>query len=403
MLVTRFPSRASGPAERVTGFIAHLRGNGFVLGPQETALALSVLEEVDATDVFQVRLALRAILVPDATRWRRFDDLFDAYWFNAGRQRATEVNAAHVKVQSQRPMLWQDHFDEGPEGPEGDAPQQADPEGEGEAEGTEGRLIATRQDNLSKRDLRDLFREEDLREAEQAAQRLGAALRDRRSRRRKQALRGNALDLRRILRSSLATGGDPLRLFHKRRPPRPMRIVALCDVSGSMTTYSRVFLAFLKGLIGAGAQTGGQSGVQADAYLFHTRLMRVSDALRDHDTLRAASRLSLMAEGFGGGTDIAGSLQSFLRHYSGKALNGRTVVIILSDGYCTANPQDLGAVLGQIKRKSRRIVWLNPLKGWRDYQPIATAMQEAAPHLDAHLPANTIAALAALEQEFARL
>jgi len=78
-------------------------------------------------------------------------------------------------------------------------------------------------------------------------------------------------------------------------------------------------------------------------------------------------------------------------------------VIILSDGYCTANPRELGAVLGQINRKSRRIVWLNPLKGWRDYQPIAAAMQEAAPHLDAHLPANTIAALAALEQEFARL
>jgi uncharacterized protein with von Willebrand factor type A (vWA) domain len=174
-----------------------------------------------------------------------------------------------------------------------------------------------------------------------------------------------------------------------------MRIVAVCDVSGSMTVYARVFLAFLKGLVA--------SGTEADAYLFHTRLMRVTDALRDPDALRAAARLSLMAEGFGGGTDISGSLKSFLDGYGAKALNGRTVVVILSDGYCASDPAALGAALARLRRKARRVVWLNPLKGWRDYAPVAAAMRAAEPYLDAHLPANTIEALAALEPEFARL
>jgi uncharacterized protein with von Willebrand factor type A (vWA) domain len=237
--------------------------------------------------------------------------------------------------------------------------------------------------------------EDSLRRAEAAALGIARALRDRRSRRRKQALRGRQLDMRRIQRASLARGGEPMELFRRARPPRPMQIVALCDVSGSMTVYARVFLAFLKGLVG--------SDMRTDAYLFHTRLMRVTDAMRDHDTLRAASRLSLMAEGFGGGTDISGSLERFVTGYGARALNGRTVVIILSDGYCTSDPEALGAVLAKLRKKARRIVWLNPLKGWREYAPVAASMQAALPYLDAHLPANTLEALGALEQEFARL
>ena len=101
-----------------------------------------------------------------------------------------------------------------------------------------------------------------------------------------------------------------------------------------MTLYARVFLAFLKGLMSADDKT--------DAYIFHTRLIRVTSALRDNDNLRAAGRLSLMAEGFGGGTDIAGSLSAFCDSYAEAALNGRTVAIILSDGYCTGEPEALG-------------------------------------------------------------
>lgn len=398
MAVTRFPARAQGLADRMTGFVGHLRMNGFKVGPQETGDALAVLSLVDATEPSQAREALRALLVPDADHWRRFDELFDAYWFNAGKQRADAKPNEHVRIQSARQTLWQPHLDDAPDKgsaakTEADHPDEGDDESA--AEGTEGRLIATRTTNMLRRDLRELMDEDSRRQAEATARDIARAIRDRRSRRRKQALRGQALDMRRILRSSLARGGEPVDLHRRARPPRPMQIVAICDVSGSMTVYARVFLAFLKGLI--------DSGTRADAYLFHTRLMRVTDVLRDHDTMRAAARLSLMAEGFGGGTDIAGSLSAFLDGYGSKALNGRTVVVILSDGYCSSDPAALARALARIQRKARRIVWLNPLKGWESYSPVAAAMQAAAPHLDAHLPANTLAALAALEPEFARL
>lgn len=396
MGVTRFPARAEGLADRMTGFIAHLRMNGIKLGPGETADALAVLGAVNATDPAEARLALKSLIVPDAEGWRRFDDLFDAYWFNSGKTRSGTANT-HVRVQSARPALWQTHFeasDDGGDGADSDGDTTPDT-GEGEAEGIDGRLIATRTDNLRKRDLRELMDEDSRRDAERAAQSLAHAIRDRRSRRRRQARRGALPDLRRTLRASLARGGEPIDLFRKRRPDRPMRIVALCDVSGSMQLYARVFLAFLKGLVDA--------DTSADAYLFHTRLMRVTGALRDRDTLRAAGRLSLMAEGFGGGTDIGASLNAFADTYASRALTRRTVVIILSDGYCTGAPERLADALARIRRKAGRIVWLNPLLGWKDYAPVAAAMTAALPHLDAHLPANTIEALAALEPEFARL
>ncbi|WP_170481166.1 vWA domain-containing protein [Ruegeria arenilitoris] len=395
MPVTRFPSRAAGLADRMSGFIGHLRMNGLRVGPKETGDALAALSAVNAADADQARRALCVLLAGDSEDWNRFDELFDAYWFNAGKQRTGTANTAHVRVQSAKPMIWQTESRADKQDADGpDSSATVDP-GEGEAEGIDGKLIATRTTNLARRDLRELMDDEALKRAETAAMLIARAIRDRRSRRRKRALRGPALDMRRIQRSSLARGGEPIDLYRRARPPRPMRIVALCDVSGSMTVYSRVFLAFLKGLVG--------SGTEADAYLFHTRLMRVTDALRDHDTLRAAGRLSLMAEGFGGGTDISGSLESFLGGYGARALNGRTVVLILSDGYCSSDPRALGSVLARIRRKARRIVWLNPLKGWENYEPAAAAIQAALPHLDAHLPANTLDALAALEPEFQKL
>ena len=397
MPVAQFPERASGVAERISGFVAHLRTNGMRIGPKETEDALAALTHIAAVDPDETRLALKALLVPDHEFWQKFDELYDAYWFNAGRQRRKDVHAEHIRTQSARPRLWQPHFDPS-DGGDGDAETDADIPGGGsddEADGTDGRLIATRTENLARRDLRELMDEESLHAAERAARDLARALRDRRSRRRKAALRGRDLDMRRILRASLARGGEPIDLRRRRRPDRPVRIVAICDVSGSMTVYARVFLAFLKGLIDA--------DTTADAYLFHTRLMRVTSALRDNDTLRAAGRLSLMAEGFGGGTNIAGCLAEFYDTYGARAVNRRTVVIILSDGYCTAPPEELAAALARLKRRAGRIVWLNPLKGWKDYAPVARGMAAALPYLDAHLPANTIQALAALEPEFSRL
>jgi uncharacterized protein len=388
--VTRFPARSSGPADRIADFMAHLRSNGLARGITDTSTALAALTAINATDADEARAALKAVCTSTADDFIRFDDLFLAFWQNQGRERAGQAKAATSEHQRAAQVADAD----GTAGSgRADSP---DPGGTGASEHTgEGRLTGSRTLNLMQTDLRAFVTPADMAAAEATATRLARAIRDRRSRRRRRAKQGAALDLRRIIRASLATGGEPLRLHKRARPERPVKLVAILDVSGSMTVYARVFLAFLKGLMTADTST--------DAYLFHTRLVRITDALRDPDALRAVNRLSLLAQGFGGGTRIGGNLAAFNQNYAKRLVNGRSVVMILSDGFDTDPPEILGAELARLKKRGCRIIWLNPLKGWRGYQPIAAGMAAALPHLDLFAAANTLAALAALEPEFARL
>ncbi|MFW2589957.1 vWA domain-containing protein [Sagittula sp. SSi028] len=392
--VTRFAARDPGPAARMAGFLGHLRENGLRLGTQETETALAALTHVRATDPMVARAALRAVCTGCAEDAARFDDLFTAYWMDMGRVRAKVVPAqtapkADDPVHSSRDGKGEDLGSAG----QASAPD-AGGDGAADQDG-EGKLMATDMRALSRRDLRDLVRPEDIAEAEAVARKIGLALRDCRSRRRVAARKGDRLHFRKTIRRSLSTGGEPLRLYRRKRPDRSRKIVALCDVSGSMGVYAQVFLAFLAGLM------GGDDC--ADAYLFHTRLVRITDALRDRDAMRAIGRMSLMADGFGGGSRIGASLARFSETYARRFVDGRSVVLILSDGYDTDPPDQLRDALAKLRKRGCRIIWLNPLKGWADYQPIASGMAAALPHLDLFEPANTLADLAALEPELTRL
>lgn len=393
MRATRFPARAAGVADRVAGFMAHLRLNGLPAGLPEAETALRALERIAPTDPGEVRLALKAICATDADRRARFDELFDAYWLDAGRVRQRPAQAADRGRPAPRQTSNLTTAGSADGSGTADAPENP---GDGEADMSgEGRLVASRLANLRKTDLRALATPEELAAAEAIAFRLARSMRDRRSRRREAARRGAQLDLRRIARHSVARGGEPLVLLRKRRPDRPVHIVAMLDVSGSMTVYARVLLSFVRGLTSVDSRT--------DAYLFHTRLVKISDALRDHDTLRAAGRMSMMAEGFGGGTRIGANLKAFNEQYARHGVGGRSVVLILSDGYDTDPPELIDAALSRLKKRGCRIVWLNPLKGWKDYAPVARGMAAALPHLDLFAAAATLDDLAALEPVLAGL
>ncbi|KGK79480.1 carbon monoxide dehydrogenase [Thalassobacter stenotrophicus] len=390
--VTKFAGRDPGPAARMAGFIAHLRENGLRLGVAEADTAMTALTHVDATWPDQSRRALKAVCTGCKDEAERFDALFDAFWLDAGRVRTKTTPTLKAPnsddIHSSRQAQGQDAGGAG----QSTAPDGGD--GEADADG-EGKLIATKVRNLMRKDLRDMVRPEDIAEAEEVARRLGAALRDRRSRRRIAARKGDRIHFRKTIRASLATGGEPVKILRKKRPDRTRKIVALCDVSGSMTVYAQVFMAFLAGLM--------RADTQADAYLFHTRLVRITEALRDRDAMRAIGRMSLMADGFGGGSNIGPSLERFADTYAKRFVDGRSVVMILSDGYDTAPPAHISAALAKIKKRGARVIWLNPLKGWADYAPVATGMAAALPHLDLFKAANTLGDLAALDRELAHL
>ena len=129
----------------------------------------------------------------------------------------------------------------------------------------------------------------------------------------------------------------------------------------------------------------------------------MSSSLRDRNVARAVDRLSLMAQGFGGGTKIGESLGTFNRWHAARVINARTAVVIVSDGYDTGEPEKLGLEMRRLRRRCRRIIWLNPLIGWDNYSPEARGMRAALPFVDLFAPAHNLESLAALEPYLARI
>jgi uncharacterized protein with von Willebrand factor type A (vWA) domain len=197
------------------------------------------------------------------------------------------------------------------------------------------------------------------------------------------------LDLRRTLRASVGNSGEVLDLRFRSRKPRKTRIVALCDVSGSMDLYSRFLLQFLFALQGSVARV--------ESFVFATELRRITDALRGRSYGEALRELSHEAPGWSGGTRIGESLAAFNADY-GRLVDRRTVVIVLSDGWDTGDPAILSEAVQLLRRRSRRLVWLNPLLGSPEYEPLTVGMQAALPHVSVFAPAHNLASLRALER-----
>ncbi|MGI9433618.1 MAG: vWA domain-containing protein [Geminicoccaceae bacterium] len=384
---------------RMVGFIDHLRGNDFSVGPKETEAALTLLADEAWLPPDRARLGLRCLLASRKEDWERFDDLFEAYWLGRGRvrQRARTQKPGSA-TGKQHPDIWQDHLNDGRSDSRSAKPgaqQEAVDDADVDATPGRGRLIATKENVLQRTDLRHITDPDEIKSAEILAYRLASAIRYRLSRRYRVQRRGTRLDLRRTIRASVSAGGDPLQLVEKARPDRPVRLVVLLDVSGSMQPYSRFFLQFVKGLV--------CSWLETEAFLFHTRLVRVTDAVRDRDSIRAMSKLALMAEGFGGGTKLGVCLNIFNDRYARTVLNSRTVFLILSDGYDTGSCEDLVNQTTRLKKRVPRLVWLNPLLGWRDYEPVNKAMVAAMPLIDHFAAAHTLDALASIEADLALL
>ncbi|WP_315803262.1 VWA domain-containing protein [Bradyrhizobium sp. SZCCHNS3002] len=380
-------------AGRLGAFLKTLRDNGFAVGLAEGQDAAVVMSAGYADKPGLLRSAFKHLFSARKSEWDRFDGLFDAFWL--GRRVRSRSLVAGSPQAANSPSLKTLQDAGGARGPQGATDQIPSDETPREASG-EGRSEgASRIEMLADTDFRKLADPDQVALAHEAAARLARAMRTRLTRRDQLRRKGERLDLRRTIHRNISHGGVPIALVHRRRKHKPLRLVVLLDASGSMSPYTAVFLRFIHGVLDAFRE--------AEAFLFHTRLAYVSDAMKEKDAARALDRLSMMAQGAGGGTRIGESLQTFNRWHAPRVIHSRTCVMIVSDGYDTGDPALLGREMAQLSRRCRRIVWLNPMLGWDGYAPDARGIKAALPFVDLYAPAHTLNSLAALEPYLARL
>jgi uncharacterized protein with von Willebrand factor type A (vWA) domain len=382
-------------ATKLAAFLRTLRDSGFAVGPREGQDAASLMAAGYAGKPGLLRSAFKHLFSARKSDWDRFDGLFDAFWLGRRvRSRSRTIGSTRAANSPSLKSL-QDRKSE-PAGGEAtdqipsdgnDAPE--DRAGEGRMEG------ASRAQNLSEVDFRRMADPDQIEEAHEVAASLAKTMRTRLTRRDLARRRGYRLDLRRTIHGNISHGGVPISLVKRQHKAKPLRLVMLLDASGSMSMYTGVFLRFIHGVL--------DEFREAEAFLFHTRLAYVSDAMKEKDASRALDRLSIMAQGAGGGTRIGESLQTFNRWHAARVLHSRSCVMIVSDGYETGDAALLGREMAALARRCRRIVWLNPMMAWEGYAPEAAGIKAALPFVDLYAPANTLKSLTELEPYLAKL
>jgi uncharacterized protein with von Willebrand factor type A (vWA) domain len=199
---------------------------------------------------------------------------------------------------------------------------------------------------------------------------------------------GPRIDIRRAIARSLRTGGEMVALPTRTRGTRPRSIVLLCDVSGSMERYSRMLLHFAHAL--------RQRHGRLEAFVFSTRLTRITPQLRDRRLDVALDAASRAVPDWAGGTRIGGAIRDFHRMWARRVLRGRPIVLLISDGWDRGDPGVLRSEVARLQRSCQRLVWLSPLAAAPDYAPLTRGLQAALPFVDDFLPAGTLANLAEL-------
>jgi len=235
------------------------------------------------------------------------------------------------------------------------------------------------------------FTPEELETARRIISSLTWRLDQRLTRRRVRALkRGSYLDLRRAVRHNMKYRGEVIKLAWRRRKAKPRPLVVMCDISGSMERYSRLFLHFLYALV--------QESRHIEAFVFGTRLTYITPAMRDHDVDSAVKQMSELVVDWSGGTRIGESLKTFNYRWGRRVLGRGAVALVISDGWDRGDTHLLEREIGRLRRSVSRLVWLNPLLGAPDYQPLARGMRTVLPYVDDFLPLHNLASL----EQFAR-
>ena len=393
--VVDFPSR-------LVDFCGLLRAeHGFRIGPAEMRDGLRAVELVGIEDPERVRDALRLVLCGSQPEVAAFDRAFDAFFLGGAGGRPQPRQAFRAVAAEAPPRSEQRSKPSPGRTPKGGTAQR-EPD---DSEPALGRRVSLEGDagEASARTLRAQYSpavsgggeahvDREARNAMLAAAgRLVAGVRLGPARRWRSQQNGPRFDLRRTLRSSLGTGGDPMVLKWLGHPPRSPRFAVLVDGSRSMAEHATMMLAF--------AQALTRRTSRARVYLFSTELREITRDLRRLE--KGAERLDGLREAWGGGTRIGASLQAFVRGAGGRALSDDTLAIVFSDGLDAGDIDQLRGAMRAIARRAAAIVWLNPHAGLPGYEPTARGMQAALPYIRLFAPATDVASMEALAKTLA--
>jgi uncharacterized protein with von Willebrand factor type A (vWA) domain len=372
-------------------FGRRLHEAGVPVTPERAARFAQALEVVRPESRRRLYWTARAALVSDATQIKAFDAVFLAVFGSrldepppaADDARTVPARPDHRPAQARRrgaaestiPVPLASAAAARPPG-DSDGDEDAREVAVPVAASDEERLRSKRFDALEPGELARLYR---------LMSRLEVATPSRRTRRAERDRRGEHMDMRRTLRGSLRTAGDPIRLARRRRRVVRRRIVMLCDISGSMEPYARAYLQFLTCAAGAGRN--------AEAFVFATRLTRVTRALATRSPAQAIQRAAAAAPDWSSGTRIGDALRAFNDRHGRRGMARGAVVVIISDGWERGDPALVGREMERLARLAHRIVWVNPRVGARGFSPRAGGMAAALEHCDALVSGHSLDAL----------
>jgi uncharacterized protein with von Willebrand factor type A (vWA) domain len=363
---------ATEAGDAIVGALGNLvttfRDLGGRAGVGELVASVRALAAVDCALREDARLALRAVLCSTRSDIERFELAFSAVFGDGGLQSA---NPLHDLGEIERAAL----------------PRVAVPGSGQSGIPRQGEVVPaawSQVELLAQKDFAQ-YSEEEVALARELIARLARRGPMRVSRRTRVARRrSHAPDLRRIVRASLRTGGEPIARTWRAPSLRPRQLVLVCDVSGSMAPYARMLLQYLYACVRARRRV--------EAFAFGTRLTRITAELAGRDPDRALERASAAVLDIAGGTRIGAALAELNRAH-GRRLGRGSLVVILSDGWDRGDPELLAAEMARLRRTAHRLVWLNPLAAQPSYEPLTRGMLAAIPHTDRLLPGNSLASL----------
>ena len=357
----------------LTHFCRVLRSYGLLISPQETADVMRALGAVDMMDKGRVYWSLRALLLSRRDEIPIYDSLFERFW-----------NFEELPL---RPHIDSDDDLVGGAKEFRRTPSMAMmPEDDASSQNTLVQMLRTGASSRATASPPDLsvLHSDELSELSRVAARMIRAMATRPGRRRKRHPRKGGPDLRGAMRLNLSRGGDAVMLPRKRRVPRTPRLLVLLDVSGSMERHVQLLLQLIFAVT--------QHTKRVETFVFSTSATRVTRELSAPSFSEALARVGRVARHWSGGTRIGMALAHVNTRYQ-HVLNRYTTVFLLSDGWDTGEPERLSQEVRRMRRRVHRIVWLNPLLGSEDYQPLTRSLQAALPHIDHHASARDVESL----------